>query len=156
MRKILPLVLFAFLVPCAARDLYWQPLDSLLGGDRSLAEQTLTAMWGVDPQLWPDWIDPAALYVPTAQDRLLIVRQPMHAPCGQYRFTIFGPVTIERRRDNLGDFCAGKIGVVAAPGRDWPDLQVDEGRLPDPQGVWQRVDQRVRWHDGRWWRQLAP
>jgi hypothetical protein len=159
MTRLIMLILLltaAVASPAWGRDLLWQSLDSLQGGDRSLAEQTLSDMWGDDPQLWPDWIDPAALYVPVARNRLLIVRRPLHAPCGQYGFAIFGPVTADLRRDRIGDFCAGSIGVIAVTSRDWPDLMILEGRLPDAEGVWQRLDQRVRWHDGQWWRILAP
>ena len=140
----------------AAKDLYWQDLDSLPLGDRQLAERTLYEMWGDNPAFWPDWIHPAALYVPTAGDRLLIVRRPLHAPCGQYGFAVFGPVTAERRRDQIGDFCAGQFAVLAVPGRDWPDLLVAEGREPDQAGQWHRKDQRLRWRDGQWWRISSP
>jgi hypothetical protein len=140
--------------PAAARDLVWQSLDSLGGGDRVLAEQTLFEMWGDNPDFWPEWIDPAALYVPTDHDRLLIVRRPLHAPCGQYGFAIFSPLTPDRRREKLGDFCAGDLSVIPVAGRDWPDLLVAEGRMPDADGVWRRLDQRLRWHDGQWWRIL--
>lgn len=157
MRAILAFLLVFLCAGVAiARDLSWQSLDSLQGGDRELAEQTLYEMFGEDPAQWPDWIDPAALYVPTNHDRLLIVRRPVHAPCGQYRFTILSPVTTDLTRVTLGDFCAGALSVVAVEGRDWPDLLVEEGRLPDEDGVWQRLDQRLRYRDGQWWRIITP
>jgi len=139
-------------LPVCARDLVWQSLDSLPGGDRALAEQTLYAEFGDQPEMWPDWIDPAALYVPVKGDRLLIVRRPVHAACGQYRFAVLGTVTSALSRDKIGDFCAGDIQVVTAEGRDWPDFLVREGRVQDQDGVWRRLDQRVRWKDGQWWR----
>jgi hypothetical protein len=142
-------------LPAAARELSWQSLDSLGGGDRALAEQTLYAEFGDKPELWPDWIDPAALYVPVGRDRWLIVRRPVHASCGQYMFAILGTVTPALSRDKIGEFCAGDIQVVEADGRDWPDLLVREGRIPNQDGIWQRLDQRLRWKDGQWWRVLS-
>jgi len=138
----------------SAGELVWQSLGSLGGGDRVLAEQTLFEMWGDNPEFWPDWIDPAALYVPAGGNRLLIVRRPLHAPCGQYGFALFSPLTPDRRRDKIGDFCGGDLSVIAVPGLDWPDLLVLEGRLPDSDGLWRRLDQRLRWRDGKWVRIL--
>jgi hypothetical protein len=140
----------------AAWDLSWQSLDSLQGGDRQLAEQTLYQEFGDKTELWPDWIDPAALYVPAGNDRLLIVRRPVHAPCGQYKFAILSPITPALSRDKIGEFCAGEVNVVDADGRDWPDLVVGEGRVQNQDGVWQRFNQRLRWKDGQWWRILSP
>jgi hypothetical protein len=153
MNKWLVLLLLPLLAGSVlGRDLIWQPLDSLAGGDRALAEQTLYEEFGDNPEQWPDWIDPAALYVPTAGDRLLIVRRPVHDLCGQYRFAILSPVTPDLTRTTLGDFCAGSVTVIPVEGREWPDLMLSEGRIPDEAGIWQRVDQRLRWRDGQWWR----
>jgi hypothetical protein len=137
-----------------ARDLVWQGLDTLLGGDRALAEQTLYEEFGDNPELWPDWIDPEALYVPTRTDRLLIVRRPIRAACGQYMFAILSPITPQLSRDKMGDFCAGDLKVLDADGRDWPDLLLSEGKVQDSDGNWQRFDQQLRWKDGQWWRIL--
>ena len=155
MKIILCAVLLTVATAAGARDLTWQSFDTLNSGDRFYAEQTLYEMFGDRPDQWPDWIDPAALYAPTADgDRMLIVRRPVHEPCGQYRFAIFGKVTPDRRRDKLGDFCAGSVDVIAVPDRVLPDLLFKEGRQPDANGVWQRLDQRLRWRDGQWWRVL--
>jgi hypothetical protein len=135
-----------------ARDLYWQPLDTLAAGDRSYAEQTLYDEFGDNPELWPDWIDPAALYAPTAEgDRLLIVRRPVHEPCGQYRFVVLSAVTPQLTRERLGEFCAGDVDVVKAEGHALPNLLVTEGYQQDADGVWRRKDQRLRWDKGQWW-----
>jgi hypothetical protein len=154
MRRRWLALLFLLAGAAPARDLVWQSLDRLGAGDRALAEQTLYEMWGEDPDHWPEWIDPAALTVPAGNGQLLIVRRPLRAPCGQYGFAVFSPVTPDRRRDKLGDFCAGDLSVIAVPGRDLPDLLVAEGRMPGPDGVWHRLDQRLRWQDGKWWRVL--
>jgi len=154
-KKFLCVVLLAAACSARARDLTWQSFDSLNPGDRTYAEQTLYDLFGDRPEQWPDWIDPAALYAPTADgDRLLIVRRPVHEPCGQYRFAIFSKVTPDRRRDKLGDFCAGEVDVIPVADRALPDLLFAEGRVPDADGVWQRLDQRLRWRDGQWWRIL--
>ena len=155
MKKFLCVVLLAAACPVLARDLTWQGFDTLGSGDRSYAEQTLYEEFGDRSDQWPDWIDPAALYAPTTDgDRMLIVRRPVHEPCGQYRFAILGTVTPDRRRDKWGDFCGGSLDVVPVPGRTLPDLIIGEGRQLDASGVWQRQDQRLRWRDGQWWRVL--
>ena len=154
MKRFLFLLFLA--TAASAEDLQWQPLDQLGGGDRILAEQTLYEMFGDNPDWWPDWIDPAALYAPAKPTRMLVVRRPIHEPCGQYKFAIFSPVNADRQRDKLGDFCAGSIQVIPVSGRDQPDFLIEEGRIPDQEGIWQRLDQRVRWHDGQWWRVLSP
>jgi hypothetical protein len=155
-RKFLAVLLLPLLAgPVLGRDLIWQKLDTLAGGDRALAEQTLYEEFGDDPEQWPDWIDPAALYVPVGNDRLLIVRRPVHAPCGQYSFAMLSPITPALSRDKLGDFCAGSLQVITVTGRAWPDFLVTEGRQQDASGDWQRFDQRLRWRDGQWWRIIA-
>ena len=152
MKKFLCVVLLAAAGAAHASDLYWQPLNTLGPGDRSYAEQTLYDEFGDNPDLWPDWIDPAALYAPTADgDRLLIVRRPVHEPCGQYRFAILSTVTAARTREKLGEFCAGDLDIVKAPDHNLPDLLVTEGYLQDGNGDWQRKDQRLRWDKGQWW-----
>jgi hypothetical protein len=82
------------------------------------------------------------------------VQRPQHLPCGYYGFAIFGPVTAEGQRDKYGDFCGGKINIIAVPGRDWPDIEVLEGRVPTDDEQWQRLDQRLRYENGQWWRVL--
>lgn len=152
MKKLLCVVLLAAAGAAQARDLYWQPLNTLGAGDRSYAEQTLYDEFGDNPDLWPDWIDPAALYAPTADgDRLLIVRRPVHEPCGQYRFAVLSTVTPQRTREKLGEFCAGDVDIVKAEDHSLPDLLVTEGSLQDANGDWQRKDQRLRWDKGQWW-----
>lgn len=155
MKKFLCVLLLAAAGAAESRDLTWQPLNTLGAGDRSYAEQTLYDEFGDNPELWPDWIDPAALFAPTADgDRMLIVRRPVHEPCGQYRFAILSTVTPARTREKWGDFCAGSVDVVKAEGHSLPDLSVTEGRQQDENGAWQRQDLRLRWQDGQWWRVL--
>ena len=155
MKKFLCVVLLAAAGAAQAFNLYWQPLTTLDSGDRAYAEQTLYPEFGDNPDLWPDWIDPAALYAPTANgDRMLIVRRPVHEPCGQYRFAILSTVTPARTRETWGDFCAGNVDVIKVSGRDLPDLLVTEGYQQDESGTWQRLDLRLRWQDGQWWRVL--
>jgi len=154
MRAVLLFCAVVLAVPALARDLVWQSLDSLLGGDRALAEQTLYEEFGDNPEQWPDWIDPEALYVPTGNDRLLIVRRPVHEPCGEFKFAVLSTITPALSRDKIGDFCAGDLKVIAVEGHDWPDFQLSEGKVQDADGVWQRFDQQLRWKDGQWWRIL--
>lgn len=149
-KRLCALLLIALAWTADARDLTWQRLDTLPDGDRARAEQTLTDMWGTDPDQWPDWIDPAALYVPTAQDWLLIVRRPLHAACGQYGFALFSVLSQDGQRQKTGDFCAGTLSVVAVSGRDWPDLLIAEGNFPNKDGEWHRLDLRLRWQNGQW------
>jgi hypothetical protein len=138
-----------------AVSLYWQAFNTLGPGDRAYAEQTLYDEFGDNPDFWPDWIDPAALYAPTTDgDRLFIVRRPVHEPCGQYRFVIFSTVTPARTREKLGEFCAGEIDVARATDHTLPDLLVTEGYQQDANGDWQRQDLRLRWDKGQWWRVL--
>jgi hypothetical protein len=154
-KKLFCFILLAAAGAAHARDLFWQPFDTLGAGDRSYAEQTLYDEFGDKPDLWPDWIDPAALYAPTADgDRMLIVRRPVHEPCGQYRFVVFGTVTPALTREKWGEFCAGSVEVVKVEGRSLPDLMVLEGRQQDENGLWQRQDLRLRWDKGQWWRVL--
>ena len=152
MRAVLLFCAVVLAVPASARDLVWQSLDSLLGGDRALAEQTLFEDFGDDPEQWPDWIDPEALYVPAGNDRLLIVRRPVHEPCGEYKFAVLSTITPALSRDKIGDFCAGELDVLAVPNRDWPDFYLTEGYQQDANGDWQRADLRLRWRDGQWWK----
>ena len=85
---------------------------------------------------------------------MLIVRRPVHEPCGQYRFAVLGTVTPARTREQWGEFCAGSIQIIKVPGRDLPDLMVEEGRQQDENGDWQRKDLRLRWDKGQWWQVL--
>lgn len=151
MKKLLCVLALALASHLAqARDLYWQPIATLSGGDVEYAGQTLVDEFGADSREWPDWIEPVGLYVPTQRDRLLVVRRPVHEPCGQYRYVVFGPVTPDLKRERYGEFCGGSLQVVKVAGRDWPDLELDEGRFPDSDGNWQRKDQRLRYQDGQW------
>lgn len=157
MKNFLCVVLLAAAGAAQARDLYWQAFNTLNPGDRSYAERTLYEEFGDNPDLWPDWIDPAALYAPAADGgQLLIVRRPVHEPCGQYRFAILSTVTPQRTREKLGEFCAGDIDVIKTRDHDLPDLLVTEGYQQDANGQWQRQDLRLRWDKGQWWRVLQP
>ncbi len=151
MKKLLCVLTLALVsAQASARDLYWQAITTLDGGDVEYARQTLVEEFGADSDQWPDWIEPVGLYVPTQHDRLLVVRRPVHEPCGQYRYVVYGVVTPDLRRDRYGEFCGGDLQIIKARGRDWPDLQVNEGRFPDAEGNWQRNDQRLRYQDGQW------
>ena len=135
-----------------ARTLYWQGFDTLAEGDRELGEAALAEEFGADTNQWPDWITPMALYAPTGHvDFVFIVRRPVHEPCGQYKYTIYGTVTPDLRRDKWGEFCAGAVTPVFVPGRDLPDLFFEYGYQEDSTGVWQRADQKLRWDQGQWW-----
>jgi hypothetical protein len=141
-------------LPALATELDWRSFDTLPAGERALAEQTVMPIFGDDPEQWPDWIDPAALFVPSRSGFLMIVRRPQHLPCGQYGFTIFGPVTPDGRRDLYGDFCGGSVGIIPVEGRDWPDIEILEGREQIAEDQWRRLDQRLRYQNGQWWRIL--
>jgi hypothetical protein len=147
-------LLFAIVLvgPSLAAELEWQPFDLLGAGDRAIAETALAGEFGDDPDLWPDWIEPRALLVPFNRGQLLIVREPLHAPCGEYGYTVFSAVTPEGTRLKLGDeFCAGDLQIIPAWGAAMPDLAFSEGQVKDPtSGVWQRRDQHVRWTDKGW------
>ncbi len=139
-----------------ARILYWQGFDTLAEGDRDLADAALAEEFGADPNQWPDWIDPMALYAPTGHvDFVFIVRRPVHEPCGQYKFTIYGTVTPDLRRDKWGEFCGGTITPIRVSGKDLPDLMLEETREQDANGIWHRADLRLRWTNGQWWRILS-
>jgi hypothetical protein len=148
------LLLWLLFVPVHAADLDWRGFDQLPDAERGLAEATLFEMFGDNPTQWPDWIDPAALWVPLKSDFALVVRRPIHAPCGQYSFAIFGPVTSAGSREKLGDFCAGSLNIVAVSGKDWPDFDFREGRVSQDGETWQRLDQQLRYQNGQWWRIL--
>ena len=140
-----------------ARILDWRAFDTLAEGDYDLAQAALTPEFGADPRQWPDWIDAAALYAPTGHvDFVFIVRRPVHEPCGQYQFTIYGTVTPDLRRDKWGEFCAGAVTPIKVPGRDLPDLLFEYGHQQEADGTWQRKDQRLRWQDGQWFMILKP
>jgi len=148
----------AFASAAQARILYWQGFDTLAEGDRDLAEAALADEFGADPFRWPDWLtDADALYAPTGHvDFVFIVRRPVHEPCGQYKFTIYGTVTPDLRRDKWGEFCGGEVTPIRVPGRDLPDLYVEYGYQEDANGVWQRKDLRYRWDNGQWFIILRP
>ncbi len=138
----------------AGADAYWQSFERLDSIDRLYAAQALAPNFGGNPGLWPDWLDPRAVLIPIThgQGDLLVIRQPLHAPCGQFGFTVFGPASPQGGRDRLGgDFCAGDLVVVPTPHRWLPDLRFVEGRQKDAAtGQWRRKDQRVRWTGTDW------
>ncbi len=156
-RRITPLFwLFAVLAASPgvrAADVSWESFDTLGGVDRALANAALADMFGEDPELWPDWLDPRAVLIPAGPEgALLVVREPYRQPCGQYLFTIFGPQGAEGARSRLGAaFCAGDLAVAPMRRQNLPDLLFSEGRQRDPtDGIWRRVDQRVRWTGTEW------
>ncbi len=138
----------------ADADAFWESLDQLGTMDRAYAVEALASNFGNNPSLWPDWLDPKAVLIPEVrrQGDLLVVRQPLHAPCGQFGFTIFGPATAEGWRARLGgDFCAGNLEVVPTARRGLPELRFLEGQEKNPAtGEWQRKDQHVRWTGQDW------
>ncbi len=138
---------------CAA-DALWEPFASLGAADQALADAALADMFGEDPELWPDWLDPRAVLIAAGREgALLIVREPYRQACGQYFFTIFGPQGSNGGRNRLGDgFCAGSLAVLPIKGRSFPDLIFSEGRQKEPadDGQWLRVDQQVRWTGAGW------
>jgi hypothetical protein len=137
----------------SAAEVFWQSFDTLGAGDRALAEAALSDMFGDDPDLWPDWLDPRAVLIPAGRvGTLLVVREPYRAPCGQYLFTVFGPPGPQGGRERMGPgFCAGELSVAPMRGRDRPDLIFSEGHRQDSaDGLWQRIDQRVRWTGTEW------
>jgi hypothetical protein len=143
---------FGAFAVCAA-EAEWQAFDRLGSGDRVLAEATLAPMFGDDPDLWPDWLDPRAVLIPVGRDgSLLVVRQPYRMPCGQYLFTIFASPGPDGTRERLGSgFCAGDLAVAPVRGGGLPDLLFSEGYQQDASdGIWRRVDQRVRWNGTGW------
>ena len=151
MKKILCVLALALATSqVSARELFWQPIATLIGGDVDYADETLTEEFGTDQRQWPDWIDPAGLYVPTQRGQLLVVRRPVHEPCGQYRYVVFGSVTPDLKRDRYGEFCGGNLQLIKATGQLWPDFQINEGNFPDADGNWQRKDQRLRYANGEW------
>jgi len=98
-------------------------------------------------------LGPRAVVIPVGRGgTLLVVREPYRAPCGQYLFTVFGLPLPQGGRGRMGPgFCAGELSVVPMRGREVPDLIFAEGHQPNPaDGLWQRVDQRVRWTGTEW------
>jgi hypothetical protein len=150
---LLLLVLGLQTASAAAEDAQWQSFDSLGSVDHALADAALADMFGDDPELWPDWLDPRAVLIPAGREGfLLVVREPYRAPCGQFLFTVFGPASVEGARNRLGPgFCAGDLAVAPVRGQSWPDLLFSEGHQQDPaDGLWHRLDQRVRWTGTEW------
>lgn len=158
LRWLAPLLIALTMAAAASRaaspDTEWLPFDQLNTYDRSLAEGALVGMFGDDPDLWPDWLDPRAVLIPAVRGggTLLVVREPYRQPCGQYRFIIFGPPAGDGTRGQLGEgFCAGDLSVVPVSGHALPDLLFAEGRAHRSEtDDWERQDQRVRW-TGRDW-----
>ena len=85
-----------------AAEAEWQPFDTLGPADRTLAEGALAVMFGEDPELWPDWLEPRAVLIAAGDETLLVVRQPYRAPCGQYLFSVFGPAAERRQAGATG------------------------------------------------------
>lgn len=140
-----------------AADAVWLAFDGL-GADRPLAESALADMFGEDPDLWPDWLDPRGVLLKAGgNDSVLIVREPYRQACGQYLFILFGPRGADGTRQRLeSGFCAGEMTVLQIKGRGMPDFLFSEGRRKNPaDGTWSRVDQRVRWTGTGWVRILG-
>ena len=148
-RGLCLLFFLVFAAPSLADEAVWLPFDRLPAGERQLAEAVLADMFGADPALWPDWLDPRAALVPAGSGTLLVVRQPVQAPCGQYRFTVFATVSGGRRARLGDDFCAGQLTVVPRRWFDWPDLLFSEGWVAAGDG-WRREDRLVRWAGSQW------
>lgn len=148
------LVLWLSACASSSGDAVWQNFSALAGGDRALAESALAEMFGDDPALWPDWLEPQAAQLPASGGAMLVVRQPVHAPCGQYRYSFFAPVSGGRREKLGGDFCAGSLEVVPGPMQRLPDFWLREGWVEAAKSVWQRQDRRIRWN-GQEWRLMA-
>lgn len=152
------LISFLFLLfaamPARAVDLDWRSFDLLPEGEKALAQSALFDMFGDNPEQWPDWIEPAALWVPIKGDFLLVARWPRREACGQFGYAIFGPVTAQGGRDKLGEFCAGSLDILRTDAQDWPDFDFREGRSSEDGVTWQRLDQILRYRDGQWWRVL--
>lgn len=139
--------------PAVALEAVWKPLADLPLGDRQLAETALYDMWGDDPDLWPDWLDPMALRYPIGpNNNIVVVRQPVRQPCGEYGFTVLGPVTPQGKRGLLGGrFCGGTLAIVPALWGGLPDMVIEEGRVRDPDGAWRtQPPQRWRWTANGW------
>lgn len=151
------LLLLVFLLQTAATtvraaEASWLTFD-MLGGDRPLAEAALADMFGDDPELWPDWLDPRGVLLQAGGDKsLLVVREPYRQSCGEYLFIIFGPLGADGTRSRLGTgFCAGEMSYAQVRGLNFPDLLFSEGRqLNAADGQWTRLDQRVRWTGSEW------
>lgn len=144
--------------PAQADGPSWTPFDALDSGNRAIAQAAIAPRFGDNPVLWPDWLDPEAVLIPSGNQDILVVREPLHAPCGQFGFIVFGPVTNAGTRDRLdGEFCAGSLTVMPVWRRVIPDLLFAEGNQQDPAtGEWQRHDQRVRWTGGGWLEMETP
>lgn len=132
-------------------EVFWQPFDSLIPYDRDLAEQALAPMWGDDPSLWPDWLDGRAALLPGRSGEVMVVREPLRAPCGDYAFFVFGPYQPpDGGRASLGNaFCADGIVVQPHRGQSIPDLILKNTGVPDGDTVRVR-DQQVHWSGKEW------
>ena len=141
-------------VPAVAEQPQWRSFDSLVEVDRATAESALADNFGGDPSLWPDWLDPAAVRLPMnfTPGTLLVVRQPLHAACGEFGFTVFGPRASDGSRRQWGGlFCAGRLEVVPAPWQRAPDLRFLDGRRRDPAtGAWVVHDATWHWTGSDW------
>jgi hypothetical protein len=137
----------------AVIELSWQEFDTLSPGDKALAEGALAEKFGDDPTLWPDWIDPKALLIPIGRRaNFLVVREPQRTPCGEYRYTVFGPPDTEGHRPQLGQrFCAGDLQLTAVKGKTTPDLEFLQAYDRGADNSWQpQPPLRRRWGDGAW------
>lgn len=151
------LIALALLWPLAATaapgELVWQDFADLPEGERYFAQTALYEMWGSDPDLWPDWIEPAAVRVAAGRgESILIVRQPLRLACGEYGFSVLGPVTADLTRQPLGGrFCGGVLSVVPVSGRAIPDLVVEQTYEADADGRARPLPpKRWRWLGEGW------
>jgi len=142
--------------PVRAAESVWQDFDSLSPYDRGLAESALFERFGDNPEWWPDWLEPKATLVVGRGGRdYLVVREPMHLPCGQWGYTVFGTPDDKGERQKLGRrFCGGDL-FVAASGQRLPDLQIEAEGFSTDGLTWTHETARWRWTDGQWW-QYAP
>lgn len=130
---------------------HWNSFDSLDAGDRALAEEILKPMFGTDPALWPDWLDPRAVLYPLRQGNLLIVRAPFRGVCGDYHFSVFGPVREDGNRGLLGDpMCSDGLAVELRRRQTIPDLVLKSVTLLQPNDSLWHGDQIARWNGNDW------
>lgn len=156
MRKSIAAALIAFgLLTSAAvqaEDAVWQGFDALPEGDRQLAQEALAEMFGENVSLWPEWLEPSAVYIPPAKSRsMLIVRFPMKKDCGPWGYLVLSPVTPDATRTVQGEaFCANDITLVEQHWPSLPDIQFDRQGFQDANGDWSFEAARWRW-DGKNW-----
>jgi len=150
------LIVFGLLTSAAvqAADAVWQGLDGLAEGDRQVAQAALAEMFGEDVTLWPEWLEPSAVYIPPGKSRsMLIVRFPMKKDCGPWGYLVLSPVTSDASRTVQGPaFCANDIALVPQPWQSLPDIQFDRQGFQDANGDWSFETARWRWDGKNWMR----